>query len=243
MKYIIVISLLCLVGCNNIIDSRELSAAQDVGPAGPKGDPGTSITGPQGPKGDPGTPGIGTTGPTGPKGAPGSNGLGYTPGLECNVYTVKQSDENGTVNWINLLTNGVLKFTTTLANFNVPNENNTNIFSSFTAAQQAMLGYTDYAIDCNGYIDVPATGNYTLTMGSDDGSELIIDNQSVLNMPVLQPYATSSVTLPLYSGLHRVNVLYFQGPAVAIGLQLYWKGPANAGLGSSVIIPASVLFH
>lgn len=223
---------------------------------------GASITGPQGNPGTPGSPGSpgtpGSPGGTGPQGNPGSpgapgtnghngtngtNGNGYLPGLECNVYSIRQADENGTVSWPTLFTNGTLKFTTVLEKFNVPNESNNNIFSSFTAAQQAMLGYADYAIDCNGFIDIPATGQYEFTLGSDDGSALILDEQLVLNMPVLQPYATKSVSLPLYSGLHRINVLYFQGPPVMIGMQLFWKGPANDGLGSQAIIPAAAFQH
>ena len=223
-----------------------------VGAAGPAGSNGVGTVGATGPKGSTGAAGpagSSTVGPAGPQGSAGAagkngtNGNGYLPGLECNVYSIKQADENGTVNWDNLFTDGTIKFTTVLSNFNVANQSNLDIFSTFTAAQQALLGFTDYALDCNGYIDIPATGNYTLTLGSDDGSELVIDEQPVLAMSDLQAFASKSVSLSLFSGLHRVNVLYFQGPAVMIGMQLSWKGPANAGLGTTSIIPSSAFQH
>ena len=184
-------------------------------------------------------------GPTGPQGTPGSTGSagnGFAPGLECDVYSIQVADENGTVNWDKMLSDGTLAFSTVVANLNVPNEADT-IFSSFTAAQQALVGETNFALDCSGYIDIPETGSYTFTQGSDDGSELAIDSNVVLNMPQLQSYATKSGTVQLFAGRHEVNVLYFQGPPSNMGLTLQIQGPANAGLGTTETVPASVLYH
>src|SRR5271166_1228140 len=112
----------------------------------------------------------GATGNQGPQGNVGQAGTNaFTSGLTCGVYSVNTSDENGTVNWNTLLTDGNLKFTTVLSQFNVPNESSNDIFASFTAQQQALIGYTNYALDCSGYINIAETGNYTFTLGSDDG--------------------------------------------------------------------------
>jgi hypothetical protein len=156
---------------------------------------------------------------------------------------VKQADEAGTVNWYTLLSDSTYRFTTTLANFNVADQSSNNVFASFTAAQQALIGHTDYAVDCSGNLNVPETAYYTLTLGSDDGSELAIDDVAVINMPNLQPMASKSVVLPLFAGQHRINVIYFQGPATNIGLTLSWQGPANRSLGTAAIIPASAFTH
>jgi len=187
---------------------------------------------------------TGATGAAGTNGTNGSNGTNaYSPGLSCTVYSILPADESGTVNWFKMFTDGTIKFNTVLTNFNVPNESSTTVFSSFTAAQQALIGYTDYAIDCHGYLNAPVSGAYTFTLGSDDGSELVIDDQSIINMPDLQAYAQKSNTVNLYSGQHEINVFYFQGPPVMIGLTLSWQGPSNDGLGTQAVIPVTYLTH
>lgn len=217
-------------------------ATGSVGATGATGSTGaTGATGAAGSNGSSGT--NGTNGSNGSNGTNGTNGNGYVPGLECDVYSIKQADENGTVNWDTLLSDGTFKFSAVLANFNVPNEGASQVFASFTTAQQAMLGYTDYALDCSGFLTVPETANYTLTLGSDDGSELAIDQTVITNMPQLQPYASTSKSVQLFSGRHAVNVIYFQGPQTNIGLTLSWQGPANAGLGTAQTIPASAFTH
>jgi PA14 domain len=192
----------------------------------------------QGPTGSPGV-----AGPQGNPGSNGTNGNGYEPGLECDVYSILANDENGTVNWSTMLSDGTLKFSTVLSNFNVPNESSNDVFSTFTAAQQALIGTSNYALDCSGFINVPETGSYTFTLGSDDGSELAIDETAVINMPDLQAYASESTTMSLFAGQHRINVIYFQGPPTNIGLTLSLNGPANAGLGETSVVPASMLTH
>lgn len=248
-----------LTGCNRVMESDYFTPNQNPAPtpapvAGPQGPAGaTGAQGPAGAKGATGAAGSnGTNGKDGTNGANGTNGTngtngkdgnGYTPGLSCDVYSIKQADENGTVNWINMFTDGTIKFTTTIANFDVANQSNTNIFGSFTAAQQALIGYSDYAIDCHGFLNAPVSGYYNFNLGSDDGSELLLDNAPVINIPNLQPYANASATALVYSGLHKINVFYFQGPPVMIGLTLKWQGPSNAGLGTLSTIPASYFTH
>jgi hypothetical protein len=219
------------------------------GPAGATGQNGVGTVGPQGPAGATGQNGVGTVGPQGPAGATGQNGSngtngnGFNPGLDCDVYTVVPADENGTVNWAQMLSDGTPKFVTTLANFNVPNESSNGIFATFTPDQQALIGTTNYGLDCYGWLNVPETGVYTLNMGSDDGSELVIDNAVVINMPELQAYTNKSASMTLFAGMHRINVMYFQGPPTNIGLTISWQGPSNAGLGTLATIPASYFMH
>jgi hypothetical protein len=221
-----------------------------TGVAGPKGETGaTGATGAQGaigatgaigPKGETGA--TGATGAQGPQGQPGTSGV--SSGVQCSVYSILPSDWASTVNWATLFGDGTLKFTTVLANFAVPNESDTVLFTGFTPAQQALIGDTNWAADCSGKINIPESGNYTFTLGSDDGSELAIDNTVLINIPQIQPYATqTSGSKFLFSGEHKFNLLYFQGPNTNVGLTLQWKGPANAGLGTTSIVPASAFTH
>jgi hypothetical protein len=206
--------------------------------------------GSQGIQGDTGAVGAigsqgqaGVTGSQGMAGSPGADGNGFTPGLQCGVYSIIQADTTGTVNWDKLFSDATLQFTTILANFNIPNEVDTVPFATFTTAQQALIGDTYYALDCSGFITIPETGEYTFTQGSDDGSALVIDDNLLINMPVAQPFSSTSVTVSLYSGQHRINVLYFQSLPTNVGLQLFWQGPNNIGLGSITLVPSSALMH
>ena len=242
-----------LNGCG--IEAKRYAVPQ-IGPAGPQGVAGpagsagvgsTGPIGPQGPQGNPGSSIIGPQGPAGSAGAAGkagTNGLGYSPGLQCEVYSIKTADENGTVSWSKLFSDGTPEFSTVMLNFAVPNESSTTLFGSFTTAQQALVGYTDYALDCAGLLMVPETGNYTFQLGSDDGSELALDDAVVANMPQLQAYATQNTSLlNLFAGVHKINIIYFQGPPTAIGLTLEWDGPANEVSSSLSPIPASYYMH
>jgi len=243
MKKLLLIAAFALTACDGY---QAVQYTQ--GPAGPQGPQGPAGTvGPQGPQGNTGATGSqgpqGVAGPQGPTGATGAAGNGYKPGLECNVYDVVQADTTGSVDWDKLFTDGTLKFTAVLKTINTPNQADTSPFAGFTAAQMALIGDTYFALDCSGWLDVPATGDYTLTLGSDDGSALVLNDSMVINMDQAQAFASKSVTLPLYSGLNRINVLYFQSLATNDGLQLSWQGPANEGLGAQEIIPAANLFH
>lgn len=240
--------LIGLCGCGKM-ESRDVYADQGpagatgaVGPAGPQGPAGaTGATGQTGATGATGQ--TGATGVTGQTGATGAAGAGYQAGLLCDVYSIKQADESGTVNWYNMLTDGTLKFSTVLTNFNVPNQSANDFFGSFTAAQQALIEATDYAIDCEGYLNVPESGSYALTQGSDDGSILALDNVVLINMSQLQSFSSTTVTTNLFAGAHKLNLIYFQGPQTNIGLQLSWKGPSNQSLGTSAIIPSANFVH
>lgn len=181
----------------------------------------------------------GSSGATGQPGTPAIN-----PGLQCSVYSILASDYSSTVSWAKLLSDGTLKFSTVFSNFNVSNEVDTTLFTGFTAAQQALVGISNWALDCNGFINIPESGNYQFNLGSDDGSELAINNTVLINMPQPQSYnsQTSSVVY-LYKGEQYFNLLYYQGPVTNLGLTLKWQGPSNAGLGIMQVVPASAFTY
>jgi hypothetical protein len=165
-------------------------------------------------------------------------------GLNCEVYAIPASTYAGVVNWSALFSAGTPKFSIIQSNLDVQDQLYTNLFGSFTAQQQALVGNTNFALDCEGFLNVPETNGYVLQLSSDDGSQLIIDDIVVINMPQAQVFSTkTSGTMTLFAGLHKINVLYFQGPATYEGLILQWQGPANQGLGTMGVIPAAALSH
>lgn len=223
-----------------------------VGATGQNGTNGSvGANGASGAKGSTGSSGVqGNTGSTGASGsqgatgASGSNGNGFNSGLSCDVYSVQAADETNNLNWLKLFSDGVYKFTFTTPNLNVANQSNLNTFPGFTASEQTSVGNTNYALDCNGFLDVPEYASYSFNLGSDDGSQLSIDNTTIINMNQDQAYSSMTATgVVLTSGLHKVNVVYFQGPAVMIGLTLSWQGDANQNMGSMSVIPTSALSH
>lgn len=158
-------------------------------------------------------------------------------GLACQVYDSRSIDRSSGNNVI--LTNATPKFDVIVNQLDVGDSQASNGFPKFTAAQQALIGTEDYALDCSGYVNVPKTQTYNLTMLSDDGSNTYVDNQLVIAMDQLQSPTAKSSSLFLTKGLHKLNVTYFQGPLSQIALKLTWSAPEF----STQVIPNSALSH
>ena len=195
-------------------------------------------------QGMPGSAGAnGVNGSVGNTGATGSTGASATqPGLLCKVYDSRSVDRSNGL--LTILNNGIPKFEKVINQLDVPDSLAINGFPKFTAAEQALVGTEDYALDCNGTLNVPVSGYYTFRLLSDDGARLAINNQTAINMDQLQAptYGTSSSTL-LYKGPNKINILYFQGPLTQIALKLDWSGPLSSGIITMQQLPAAYLTH
>jgi hypothetical protein len=89
-----------------------------------------------------------------------------------------------------------------------------------------------------GWIDVPATGIWTLSVTSDDGSKLYLGNDLVANNDGLHGMATVSGTRGLRAGKHALRVEFFEAGGGA-GVILAWSGPGAA----TGAVPAANLLH
>jgi len=72
--------------------------------------------------------------------------------------------------------------------------------------------------------NVKVDGEYTFYVGSNDGSQLIIDNKLIIDNDGLHGYSEKSETITLEKGRHLLKVKYFQ----ELGgkeLKVFWKGP------------------
>jgi len=165
---------------------------------------------------------TGATGATGERGADGTNAL--QAGLSCNVHNL--SNWNGITNILSALSGSAPVGKFTLANLNVGDTPSANGFPSMPVNLQSQVGTEGYALDCNGYLDIETSGMYTFSMLSDDGVRLVIDNKVIINSPQLQaPTISSSASVELQRGKRAFNVIYYQGPATQIALQLKYAGP------------------
>jgi len=95
-----------------------------------------------------------------------------------------------------------------------------------------------FAMEFNGYINIPENGMYTFTAGSDDGSILIIDGKEKLDNDGMHSFTKMEKDILLAKGLHTIKVQYVQGGGDG-DLKLFWKTPS----GKSEPVPTNILFH
>jgi len=106
----------------------------------------------------------------------------------------------------------------------------------FSELKQVKRGVTEYidlalaprqekygmAFTC--FLDAPAEGKYTFTLGSDDGSLLLIGGEKVVDNDGQHSMVEKSGDIALRAGKHPITVQFFQGTENA-ELALYWEGP------------------
>lgn len=67
-----------------------------------------------------------------------------------------------------------------------------------------------FGANLSGCLEVRRTGTYTFTLNSDDGSELWIDGNLVVNNPDPHPPATATGSTLLTAGVHSFEVHFFE---------------------------------
>lgn len=95
-----------------------------------------------------------------------------------------------------------------------------------------------YALVFDGFIRVPKTGRYRLTLLSDDGSRLWLDDRPLIDNDGLHPAQAVGAVVRLVGGLHPIHVEYFQGRVDAV-LQVFIQFPD----GRRREVDSSMLFH
>jgi len=87
-------------------------------------------------------------------------------------------------------------------------------------------------------IRIPADGEYTFYLESDDGSRMFIDGKQVLDNGGAHAMEEVAGTMQLTAGSHALKVEYFEKDIDA-GCKMRWKSATI----EKQIVPASVLFH
>ena len=96
----------------------------------------------------------------------------------------------------------------------------------------------NFAFKFEGYIEVPADGQYTFFTSSDDGSQLFIGDELVVDNDGRHGYIEKSGTIDLEAGLHAITVTYFEW-RMDEGLSVSYQGPGI----SKIVIPDDVLYR
>ena len=86
-----------------------------------------------------------------------------------------------------------------------------------------------FAAKYEGRLVVEEGGSYTLSLASDDGSQLFINGRPVIDNDGLHGTRTRTVTLDLDAGSHDIEVRYFENGGQQT-LQLTWSGPDTGGV-------------
>jgi uncharacterized protein (TIGR03790 family) len=89
----------------------------------------------------------------------------------------------------------------------------------------------------SGLIDVPFSGNWSFFINSDDGSELWINGNSVVQNYGMHGMVERSGFLNLSAGLHDFRIEFFQGGGPH-GLVFSWQGPNT----SKAAVPSSAFY-
>lgn len=82
----------------------------------------------------------------------------------------------------------------------------------------------DFALRFTGFLNVPATGEWTFTVGSDDASWLWIDGQNVVRNEAIAPYRKVRGKVTLDAGWHAILIVMTEAGG-GEALDVSWRGP------------------
>jgi hypothetical protein len=194
-------------------------------------DPVFLANGAQGPAGMPGV-----NGRDGLNGKDGENAL--LSGLSCNVHDLRSWD--GITDIKLILASNPPAGNFVLSNLSVGDSPSSQGFPGMPSALQNTVGLTGYALDCYAYLNIQTTGMHVFKVLSDDGVRLVINEQVLINNPGLHaPTTNASAAVELHRGPNKINVVYYQGPATKIALQLKMSGPNFV----EQVIPSTLYRH
>ncbi len=95
-----------------------------------------------------------------------------------------------------------------------------------------------FGFDYTGFIKIPKDGVYGFSTDSDDGSQLFIGDQLVMNNDGLHGMQEKSGVIALAAGFHPIRVTFFEKTG-GDGLKVYWK----CSVMEKQMMPDEVLFH
>ena len=126
-------------------------------------------------------------------------------------------------------------YTFLASDLNVPTRNYTEGFP--TPEMQSVV--EDFAIRFRAELRVDVPGVYTFELYSDDGSQLYINGKLVVDNDGIHATIRQQGSIRLGTGMHPVEIHYFQGPRHAIALQWLYQPPH----GYMQIVPPSAIYR
>ena len=126
-------------------------------------------------------------------------------------------------------------YTFVTANLDVPKR----IYTAGFPTPEMQSVVENFAIRFRAELEINIPGVYVFELYSDDGSQLYIDGSLVVDNDGIHPAISRQGRKKLGTGLHAVEIHYFQGPRHAIALQWFYQPPN----GARQIVPPDVIYH
>ena len=126
-------------------------------------------------------------------------------------------------------------YTFVTANLNVPKR----IYTAGFPTPEMQSVVENFAIHFRAELEINIPGTYVFELSSDDGSQLYINGSLVVDNDGIHPAMSRRGRIRLGTGIHPVEIHYFQGPREAIALQWFYQPPN----GSRQIVPPDVIYH
>lgn len=111
-------------------------------------------------------------------------------------------------------------------------------YASGTGAFASSGVKTNVAAQLFGFIDIPSDGLYIFYLNSDDGANLYIDNNKIIDNDGSHIMREAYGYVSLRGGIHQIKVNYYQTTSTS-GLILSYEGPGVP----KQIVPESAFFH
>jgi len=92
---------------------------------------------------------------------------------------------------------------------------------------QWRLGNSEGVVVFTGQLNVPRAGRYQFDLATDDGGQLFIDGQSVVQTPLELSLRQATGTLDLKAGIRSFRLVYRNVSTYGL-LELHWSGPGLA---------------
>lgn len=109
-----------------------------------------------------------------------------------------------------------------------------------TSTGMTLTGWKyNWAARWRGKLHAPASGDYTFSLSSDDGSKLFVDLEEIINHDGVHAFTNKQGSVYLSEGLHDIEIQFFQGYGYQ-GVKLYWLIPGES---TEQIIPATQFYH
>jgi hypothetical protein len=122
-----------------------------------------------------------------------------------------------------------------------PNEPNTQFDSDWATGTVAYSRADDIEFRSSRTINLPTTGTYTFTLGSDDGAKLWIDGTLYIDRWVDRSYTTDSVAVSLSSGNHQLGIDYYENSGGARVSFSYVAPPTTTTTTTTTTIPITTV--
>jgi hypothetical protein len=100
------------------------------------------------------------------------------------------------------------------------------VFDLHKMAYEFPARMTNYSIQWTGVLAIPTPGMYQFTTISDDGSEIVIDGQLVVDNRGFHAPLERTGMMQLEKGFHPITIRYMQGGVFA-DLEVSWKRPGE----------------